>query len=375
MNNLYSKVKIALRKSGNQMSVSDFKKTIMKTLEINEWSQKAVNFVSWIRKNRSGELEIPLRLVDSSEKLIRLEPAEEIPSKAWIQILDVFLHAFNSHVNKTKGTCVITRDELDLVQVSPEDLIEIFNDHTPSDSSFEITEKRELLIKEYKSLQEKLREKKRELDLLSKKNKKEAGLIKDQQLVAPNEADQVIVRLVDELNTAFETVKSSKGTLTYYGEFPEGAISDYVNSFIKSSFDKGEISAQFNIERSRFIDRKNNPVNNEAMFYQIQGRINQLWRNRKEAKTSTPEERFEMNRKQIEKILMFFLIKVYELEQFNIQKMEFDGSDIIHLEISTPIENFKIKSPFILKSIINQEANLIYNYVISSEREKELFLG
>lgn len=374
MNNLYSKVKIALRKSGNQMSISDFKETIMKTLEIDKWSQKAVNFVSWLRKNRSGELEIPLRLVDSSEKVIHLKPAEEIPSKAWIQILDVFLHAFNSHVNKTKGTCVITRDELDLVRISPEDLIEIFNDHTPCDSSFEITEKRELLIKDYKSLQEKLREKKRELDLLSKKNKKEAGLIKDQQLVAPNEADQVIVRLVDELNAAFETVKSSKGTLTYYGEFPEGAISDYVNGFIKSSFDKGEISARFNVERSKFIDKENNQVNNEAIFYQIQGRINQLWRNRKEVKTSTPTEKFEMNRKMIEKILTFFFIKVYELEQFKFQKMEFDGDNIIHLEISTPVKNFKIKSPFILKSIINQEVNLAYNYVIG-EKERQLFLG
>ena len=110
------------------------------------------------------------------------------------------------------------------------------------------------------------------------------------------------------------------------------------------------------------------------MFYQIQGRINSLWRNRKEVKTSSPTEKFEMNRKMIEKILTFFFIKVYELEKFKFQKMEFDGDNIIHLEISTPVKNFKIKSPFILKSIINQEANLAYNYVIG-EKERQLFLG
>ncbi len=377
MEKYWLKLKLLLRSKGDKMTVSEFKEVIKDLMGYKNWSQETINFVTWLRKNKP-ELNLPGRLTNGDDRFIELTtPGPEVSSSKWQAITQVFMHAFK-HAGNNNNDCLITTEEIKKLPMDFQEVIKIFDEWCPNESEF-LPLDEGLLVKNYKSLKSALIINQQRVDAKAHEAKKlteSSSFIKKRELVTPNESDEIIQRLTEELNKLFDLVKNQKGELGNYEKFPEGKVTDFIYNFIQNSYIKGNLPFQFNENRTAFINDANVQVINETAFWELQFRINNLWRNHKTSRDGLSEkQKFERNKYFIKKLLEYFLIKVYEFSNsFKIEQMEWDN-DHLKVEISIPAEEFhELEPQFKLKIIKDKRAYYQYNYYFSSDDEKKFFL-
>jgi hypothetical protein len=257
-----------------------------------------------------------------------------------------------------------------------QEVIKVLDEWCPNESEF-LPLDDGLLIKNYKSLKEALVVNQQRVDALAHEAKKlQNNCFNKRSLVAPDGSDEVIQRLTNEFNELFNSVKNKKGELGNYENFPEGAVTDFMYDFVQNSYIKGNLPFRFNESKTTFINAENIRIMNEVSFWELQFRINNLWRNHKASREGLSEQqKFERNKHLIKKLLAYFLIKVYEFSNnFKIEQLEWDN-DHLKVEISLPAEDFhELEPQFKLKVIKDKKAYFTYNYYFSSNDEKKFFL-